>query len=94
MNLKFPDSWTVFTKFTMLNEKTPEGNMWSGKRLAIMQATTRPDLSRPEKRFGVSKAAERKEKQQWAIDKTKLGIARKLRSICFIELDDEFQETS
>ena len=25
------DSWTEFTKFTLLNEKPPQGYMWSGR---------------------------------------------------------------
>ena len=35
-------SWTGFTKFTLLNEKLPQGYMWFGRRLTKIQATTRP----------------------------------------------------
>ena len=43
---------------------------------------------------GMSKAAQRQEKQQWAIEKPKLDNARKLRGIYFIDPDDkEFKET-
>ena len=31
------DSWTGFTQFTLLNEKPPEGKMWSGERLTKRQ---------------------------------------------------------
>ena len=40
-NLSEP--WTCFTQFTILNEKPPDRQTWSGKRLTKMQATTRPD---------------------------------------------------
>ena len=36
----------------------------------------------------MSDAAQRKEKQQWAIEKPKLDHARKLRGIYFIDLED------
>ena len=36
-------SWTGFTQFTLLNEKPPDGYMWSGRRLTKRQATSRPD---------------------------------------------------
>ena len=36
-------SWTGFTQFTLLSEKSPEGHMWSGERLTRRQATSRPD---------------------------------------------------
>ena len=35
-------SWTGFTRFTLLEEKPPDGHMWSGERL------TRKLTSRPE----------------------------------------------
>ena len=38
-----PESWTGLTQFTMLHEKPPNGFLWSGRRLAKIQATTRPD---------------------------------------------------
>ena len=42
----------------------------------------------------MSKAAQRKEKQRWAIEKPKLDNARKLRGIYVIDLDDkEFTDT-
>ena len=38
------DSWTGFTHFTLLEEKLPEGKMWSGERLTKRQATSRPEI--------------------------------------------------
>ena len=73
------DSWTGFTKFTLLNEKPPQGDMWSGWRLTKIRATSRPDCLWPEIWIGQSKAAEKKEKQQSAMEKPKLDNARKLR---------------
>ena len=42
------DSWTGFTQFTLLSEKSPDGYMWSGWRLTKRQATSRPDHLWPE----------------------------------------------
>ena len=39
------DSWTGFTQFILLNEKPPDGYMWSRERLTKRQATSRPDRS-------------------------------------------------
>ena len=42
----------------------------------------------------MSRAAEKQEKQEWALDKLELDNARKLRGIYFIDLEDgESQET-
>ena len=35
------DSWTGFTQFTLLEEKPPEGFMWSGGRLTRKPLTSR-----------------------------------------------------
>ena len=37
------DPWTGFTQFTLLEEKPPEGYMWSGARLTRKQQTSRRD---------------------------------------------------
>ena len=42
------DSGTGFTQFTLLEEKPPEGCMWSGRRLTRKQLTSRPDHLWPE----------------------------------------------
>ena len=42
------DPWTGFTQFTLLEEKPPEGYMWSGGRLTRKQLTSRPDHLWPE----------------------------------------------
>ena len=42
------DSWTGFTQFTLLDEKPPDGYMWSGGRLTKRQVTSRPDHLWPE----------------------------------------------
>ena len=68
------ESWTGFTQLTILHEKLPDGYMWFGERLTQMQPTTKPDHLWP----SMSKAARRKEKQHWAIEKSKLDNARKL----------------
>ena len=37
------DSWTGFTHFILLEEKPPDGYMWSGWRLTRRQLTSRPE---------------------------------------------------
>ena len=37
------DSWTGFTRFTILDEKVPDGYTWSGKWLTKKQTTSRPE---------------------------------------------------
>ena len=34
------DSWTGFTQFILLEEKPPDGKMWSGERLTKRQVTS------------------------------------------------------
>ena len=77
------DSWRGFTKFTLLKEKPPKGYMWSGERLTKIQTTTRPDDVCPEVLTKFGKAAQNREKQEWAKEKPKLDNARKRRGICF-----------
>ena len=35
------DPWTGFTQFTLLDEKAPDGNTWSGRRLTRKQLTSK-----------------------------------------------------
>ena len=65
------DPWTCFTQFTLLSEKLPDGYMWSGERLTKRQATSRPDHLWPEIWKTMGKKAKLKEKQTWAMEKTK-----------------------
>ena len=37
------EPWTSFMQLTILNEKPPDGYMWSGERLTTIRATSRPD---------------------------------------------------
>ena len=88
-------SWIGFTHFTLLEEKPPDGNFWSGGRLTKRQATSRPDLLWPELWIKVGINAKLREKQKWAIEKPKLDNARRLRGIYFIDPEDtEFKETT
>ena len=88
------DSWTGFTQFTLLEEKPPDGYMWSGERLTRKQLTSRPDHLWPELWKSIGKHAKLKEKQKWSDEKLHLESARKLRGICFIDPEDkEFKET-
>ena len=88
------DPWTGFTQFTPLEEKAPDGYMWSGWRLKRRQLTSRPDHLWPELWKSMGKHAKLKEKQKWPEEKFHLENARKLRGIYFIDPEDkEFKET-
>ena len=88
------DPWKGFTQFTLLEEKPPDGYMWSGVRLTRKQLTSRPDHLWPELWKSMGKHAEVKEKQKWSNEKRHLENARKLRGIYFIDPQDkEFKET-
>ena len=88
------DPWTGFAQFTLLEEKAPDGYMWSGGRLTRKQLTSRPDHLWPELWKSMGKHAKLKEKQKWSEEKIHLENARKLRGIYFINPEDkEFKET-
>ena len=88
------DPWTGFTQFTLLEQKPPDGYMWSGGRLTRKQLTSRPDHLWPELWKSMGKHAKLKEKQKWSNEKLHLENARKLRGIYFIDPEDtEFKET-
>ena len=83
------DPWTGFTQFTLLDEKAPEGYMWSRERLTRKQLTSRPDHPWPELWKSMGKNAKLKEKQKWSEEKIHLDNARKLRGIYFIDPEDK-----
>ena len=88
------DPWTGFTQFTLLEEKPPNGYMWSGERLTRKQLTSRPDHLWPEIWKTMGRNAKLKEKQKWSNEKFHLENARTLRGIHFIDPEDEeFKET-
>ena len=69
------DSWTGFTQFTLLEEKPPNGYMWSGWRLTRKQRTSRPDNLWPELWKSMGKHAKLKERQKWSHEKPQLDNA-------------------
>ena len=88
------DSWTGFTQFALLEEKPPDGYMWSGWRLTKRQVTSRPDHLWPELWRKLERNEKLREKHKWATEKPKLDNARRLRGIYFIDLEDKkFKET-
>ena len=88
------DPWTGFTQFTLLDEKPPDGYMWSGERLTRKQLTSRPDHPWPELWKTMGKNAKLKERHKWSDEEPKLDNARRLRGIYFIDPEDkEFKET-
>ena len=68
------------SKFITFLERN-QGYVWSKGRLTKNLATTRPENVWPEVRTKSGKAAQKKEKQEWANEKPKLDNARRLRSI-------------
>ena len=80
------DSWTGFTQFTLLEEKTPDEYMWSGRRVTRRQVTSRPDYLWPELWTKLGRNAELREKQEWSIEDPKLDNARRLRGIISLTL--------
>ena len=88
------DPWTGFTQVALLEEKPPDGYMWSGWRLTRKQLISRPDHFWPELWEKMGKHAGLQEKQNWSDEKLHLENARKLRGIYFIDPEDtEFKET-
>ena len=80
-----------FTQFTLLEEKLPDGYVWSGERLT-RKHPGQIIMARALENNG--KSAKLKEKQKWSNEKLHLENARKLRGISFIDPEDkEFKET-
>ena len=52
-DLELSDTWTGFRRFTVLDEKPPDGYAWSGRRLTRKQTTSRPHSLWPEIRKDV-----------------------------------------
>ena len=85
------DSSTGFTQFSLLEEKPPDGCMWSGGRLTKRQVTSRPDILWPELWTKLGRDAKLREQP---MEKPGLDNARRLRGIYFIDPEDkEFKET-
>ena len=60
------DPWTGFTQFTLLEEKAPDGKMWSRERPTRKQLTSRPDHLWPELWKSMGK---HEGKQKWSEEK-------------------------
>ena len=67
------DPWTGFTQFTLLDEKAPDGYMWSGERLTRKQLISRPDHVWPELWEKMGKNAKLKERRKWSEEKLHLS---------------------
>ena len=91
-NRNLSDSWTAFTRFTLLDETPSRGFPRPGGRLTKIQTASRLDHIRPGAWIRIGKAAQRREKQEWAIEKPKLEHARNLRGIYSIDPSDEEYE--
>ena len=79
-----------FQKIYVIERNSSEkGYMWSRRRLTKIQTTSRPDHTWPDAWIRIGKAGQRREKQEWAIEKPKLEYARNLRGIHSIDPSDE-----
>ena len=77
-----------------MEEKPPDGYMWSGERLTRKQLTSRPDHLLPELWTKLGRNAKLKERHKWSEEQPKLDNAKRLRGIYFIDPEDkEFKET-
>ena len=56
-------AWTGFTRFVLLNERSPEGYTWSGEILTRKKTTSRPDNVWPDVWKHMSDAAKKKAKK-------------------------------
>ena len=75
-------------------EEPPSRMCVSRERLTKIRLTNRPDYVWPEIWIGMSKGAQKEEKQGWSTEKPKLDNARTLRGIYFIDSEDEeYEET-
>ena len=93
-NKRLSDSWRVFAKFILLKETPPKGFMWSGERLTKIQTTTRPDNVWPEAWTRIGKAVQKREKQEWALEKPKLDNARQWRGFFLLIRQTKNTKTS
>ena len=88
------DPWTGFTQCTLLEEKPPNGYMWSQEENNEKTADIQARSFMPELWEKMGKNAKLKEKQKWLHEQLHLENARKLRGIYFIDREDkEFKET-
>ena len=86
---RWSDSWTGFTKFTLLKETPPKGkNVVRGETdRNSNNYSTRSYLARGMDKNWESRSE--KKKQEWAIEKPKLENARNLRGIYSIVPNDQ-----
>ena len=84
-------SWTRVHTIHHIGQELPDGLTWSGERLTKKQTTSRPDQFGPETWKDMSEATQQKKR---TIEKPKLGSARRLRGIHFIDpAGADFKET-
>ena len=59
--------------------------MWPGERLRKVHTAARRDHVWPEAWINLSSAAQKREKQEWAVEKPKLDNARRMTGIYFVD---------
>ena len=87
-NQSLSDSWKGFTKFTLLKEKPPKKDMWSGRRLTKIQATARPENVWPVVWTKIGKAAQTREKARKGKREAQTRQCSKVESHLFIDPED------
>ena len=89
--VRFVDS---FRKIYIIERNSSQKIYVVRERLTKIQTTSHPDHMWPVARIRIGKAAQRREKQEWAIEKPKLEHTRKLRGIYSIHpSDEEYKDT-
>ena len=83
------DTWTCFTRFTVLSEKPPDGYTWSSWRLTRNKRPQGPTNYGPEMWKHVSACIETQREATVGNRETKLDNARRLRGIYFTDSEDE-----
>ena len=93
-NRNLCEPWTGFTQFTICDRILLTDNSGPGNGLQQSKQPQEPNISGQKFRTECQRQLNEKKKQQRAIEKPKLDNARKLRGVCFIDLDEkEFKET-
>ena len=85
---RLSDSWTGFTKFTLL-KTPPKGYMWSGRRRPKIQTTTRPDHVWPWSVVQDWESRSKKRKTRIGNRETETRHCTNSRGNCSFDPDDE-----
>ena len=75
--------------YSIRRETSRRISVFRGERLTKRQVTSRPDHLWPELWIKLGRNAKLRDRQKWSNEKPKLGNARRLRGIYFIDLEEK-----